>query len=523
MENIDKTNDTVTISKEEYDSLKKEIADLNNLNIWYREQLESLKKNRFGSKSEYASNEVIGQLSFLFDEAEAYAYLEETALKETTVAEYSRAVKKNRKFIIDTVPEGTAVVKTEHRLSDEERICPNCGNIMDAIGSKTVRSLEIKPAEFIVHEDIYFTYACKKCENGEDLKTTIKETPHEISFYPGSCVSPSLVSYLMVQKYVMGSPLYRLEKEFERQGYNLSRQTMSNWIIHCSDTWLKPVYDRMHEMLLDEPVIHADETTLQVLNEPGRKAKTKSYMWLYRSGKYCTEPKILFEYCPGRGNKYPADFLKGYTGYLQTDGYSGYDILKDVTHVGCMAHLKRKFHEAVSVLPEGKKTGTAVEGEAYCTRLLKLEEEFKDLSYEERYRMRQEISKPIFDEFIKWSSTRSASSKSKLGVALTYLKNNAKELGEYLNDGMLEATNNLAERSIKMFVIDRKNFLFANTPKGADSSAVTFSIIQTAKENGLDPFRYLIYIFETAPKLNHDDPDWVDILLPKNAPLSCKA
>lgn len=523
MEKREQMNETVTISKEEYENLKKEISDLNDLNNWYREQLETLKKNRFGSKSEHAGNEVEGQLCFLFDEPEVYAYLEETLEKETTVAEHTRAVKKDRKFIIDTIPEGTSVVRTEHGLSDDERICPNCGSLMDVIGSKTIKSLEIKPAEFIVHEDIYYTYACKKCESGSNLSTTIKATEHEPSFYPGSYASPSLVSHLMVQKYVMGSPLYRMEKEFERQGYNLSRQTMSNWMIYGSETWLKPIYDKLHEMLLKEPILHADETTLQVLNEPGRKAQSKSYMWCYLSGKYSTKPIVLYEYCPGRGNRYPAEFLKGYKGYLQTDGYSGYDILTDVTHVGCFAHLKRKFHDAVGVLPKGQKAGTAVEGEAYCTKLLRLEEDFKDLSIDERYQKRLELSKPILDEFFKWGLTRNASSKSKLGVALTYLKNNMKELSAYLSDGRLEITNNRAERCIKMFVIDRKNFLFANTPKGATSGAVTFSIIQTAKANGLDPFRYLTYIFENAPKLIKSDPNWVEQLLPENVPDCCKA
>ena len=274
---------------------------------------------------------------------------------------------------------------------------------------------------------------------------------------------------------------------------------------------------------MDEEIIHADETELQVLHEPGRNAKTKSYVWLYRTGKYASHPIVLYEYQPGRGSCYPVEFLQGFTGYLQTDGYGGYDPLTEVTHVVCMAHLRRKFHEAVTALPNGKKSGTAVEGEAYCERLFQLERAFAELSPEERLAKRQELARPVLDEFLAWGSTRAAAKKSKLGEALTFLHNNGKELSEYLNDGRLEISNNLAERSIKLFVIDRKNFLFANTPKGATSSTVTFSILQTAIENGLDPYRYLKHVFTEAPKLAAAGEDWVNALLPWNAPITCRA
>jgi hypothetical protein len=246
-------------------------------------------------------------------------------------------------------------------------------------------------------------------------------------------------------------------------------------------------------------------------------------MWLYRTGSYAEIQIILYEYQPGRGSQYPLNFLAGFKGYLQTDGYVGYEALKEAIHVGCLSHLKRKFHDAVTVLPNGKKSGAAVEGEAYCEKLFLLEREFINLTFEERKIKRQELAKPILDEFLAWGATRTASSKSKLGEALTYLHNNGKELSEYLNDGRLEISNNIAERSIKPFVIDRKNFLFSNTPKGATASAVTFSIIQTAIANNLDPYAYLTYIFTEAPKMAANGEDWVEAMLPQNAPDSCKA
>lgn len=397
---------------------------------------------------------------------------------------------------------------------------------MEPIGKETVRTLKIIPPRFVVHEDQYVTYACKQCagiEESNDFKTQIRKTPRIPSVFPHSPCSASAAAFLMTQKYVMGSPLYRIEMDFSRRGYPLSRQTMSNWMIHCAEIWLKPVYDRLHELLLQEDILHADETELQVLHEPGRKATTKSYVWLYRTGKYASHPIVLYEYQPGRGSCYPVDFLKGFKGYLHTDGYGGYDPLTDVTHVICMAHLRRKFHEAVSVLPNGKKSGTAVEGEAYCERLFQLERAFADAPSEERYLKRQNMAKPVLDEFLKWGSTRTAAKKSKLGEALTFLHNNGKGLSEYLSDGRLEISNNLAERSIKPFVIDRKNFLFANTPKGADASMISFSILQTAIENGLDPYRYLTFLFSQAPVLAANNENWVDKMLPWNAWSFCQS
>ncbi len=521
-----RTTESVTISRAEYEKLKQDNEWLSSRNQWLEEQLKILSRNHYGSKHETASEEVIGQM-MLFDEPEVYAYLEELKKQKVSVAEHERVIKAERVFLLDQLPKDAEIEVELHELPAEERRCPVCGTEMEAIGTEVVRTLEIIPPRFLVHEDRYVTYACKTC-HGEDSETDIgktpfKKTPRVPSVYPGSNCSSAAAAYLMTQKYVMGSPLYRMEADFKRSGYALSRQTMSNWMIRCSEKWLSPLYEELHRRLLREEIIHADETELQVLREPGRKAQTDSYMWLYRTGKYAEHPIVLYEYQPGRGSMYPLKFLNGFRGYLQTDGYGGYDALTDVTHVGCMAHLRRKFHDAVTALPSGKKAGAAVEGEAYCERLFQLERSFENLSPEERRQKRQELSKPVLEEFLSWGATRAAAKKSKLGIALTYLRNNGKELSEYLNDGRLEISNNLAERSIKPFVIDRKNFLFANTPKGAAASAVMFSIIQTAIANGLDPYSYMKYIFSEAPKMNARNEDWITALLPQNVPDTCRS
>jgi hypothetical protein len=305
----------------------------------------------------------------------------------------------------------------------------------------------------------------------------------------------------MTQKFVMGVPLYRQEQEWARQGIRLSRQTMSNWLIRATEDWLEPVYEALHEMLCLHGVLHADETTLQVLHEPGKAAQNKSYMWLYRSGSDARHPIVLYDYQPDRRAKRPTEFLKDFKGYLHTDGYDGYHGLpKDIAIVGCWAHARRKFDEALKSLAEkDRENSSALRAKRYCDRLFELERGFQGLSPHERFQKRQESSKPLAEEFFNWLHSQKILPKMPTGVAIQYALNQREYLERYLLDGRLEISNNRAERSIKPFVIGRKNFLFANTPRGARASAIMFSLIETAKENGLNPFAYLTYIFQNAP------------------------
>ncbi len=328
----------------------------------------------------------------------------------------------------------------------------------------------------------------------------------------------------MTQKFVMGSPLYRQEQEMNRAGIHLSRQTMSNWILRAAEDYLAPVYEQLHRELLTRDVLHADETTLQVLREPGKKPQSDSYMWLYRTSGDTDKPIVLYEYQPGRGAKHPKEFLAGFKGYLHTDGYSGYHNLpEEITVVGCWAHARRKFDEAVKSLPKGKAKGSsASQGLAYCNLLFEIEQGLADKTAEERYKERLKQAKPVLDAMLAWANTRTVAPKSALGKAFTYLKDQWPYLLNYLRDGRLELSNNRAERSIKPFVIDRKNFLFANTSGGAKGSAVMFSMIQTAIENGLDPYRYLTWLMKTANGADLMEPKSVQALLPWNAPAECR-
>ena len=327
----------------------------------------------------------------------------------------------------------------------------------------------------------------------------------------------------MTQKFVMGSPLYRQEQEWNRAGLMLSRQTMSNWVLRVAEDWLRPIYDHLHRQLLQREVLHADETTLQVLKLEGQTARSKCYMWLYRTGGDAEHPIVLYEYQQNRKAENAEAFLKGFTGWLHADGYSGYHRLpENIRVVGCWAHLRRKFDEAVNALPKEQQVGcTALEGLQYCNILFAIEKELADLPPEERYIQRLARSKPVMDALLAWAETKTAPPKSSLGKALYYLREQWPYLKRFLEDGRLEISNNRAERSIKPFVMGRKNWLFANTEGGAQSSAIVYSLIETARENNLDPYRYLVHVFSKAPGLAVTDKNWAAKLLPENIPPEC--
>lgn len=341
--------------------------------------------------------------------------------ESTPVAAHKRH--KKREYTLENLPEGTPSEQIHHRLEEDSLVCPSCGETMTEIGTEVVRTLEIIPAKTVVKEHIYHTYACRKCSK-EGAETPIVKAPREKNIIPGSFATPEAIAHIMTQTFVMGAPLYRQEQELKRQGIPLSRQTMSNWILKASQDYLEPVYEQLHKELLKREVLHADETTLQVLHEPGKEPQSKSYMWLYRTSGETDQPIVLYEYQPGRGAAHPRDFLEGFKGYLHTDGYAGYHKLpEDITVVGCWAHLRRKFDEAIKSLPKGKaKNSSAAQGLAYRSLLFDLEDDFAELTPEERYQQRLEQAKPVLDALLVWANVRNAAPKSALGKVLTYLK-----------------------------------------------------------------------------------------------------
>ena len=496
------------------------ITSLTLQNEWLLEQLKLSKKKLFGRSSEQAEQMVMEQLSFTYNEAEVYASGTKAAA-EKPVAVKAHERKRQSGNVLDVVPEGTRTEVVEHRLPENELTCSACGSELVEIGKEVRRTLQMKPAEFWIREDVYYTYACKNCEQGTGEANIVKAARGP-ALLPGSFASAEAVAHIVIQKFVMYSPLYRLEQEFQRQGLKLSRQTMANWILQASDTWLRPVYDALHRKLCKETVLHGDETTLQVLKEPGRTSTSKSYMWLYRTSGCAEYPIVLYEYRPSRKAEHAQAFLKDFSGWLHADGYQGYHKLpENIRVVGCWAHARRKFDEALQTLPKEKRQDSlAATGECYCTRLFQLEQSLMDLTPEERYTKRLELEKPVLDALLAWANEASAKTapKSALGKALHYLREQWPYLVRYLEDGRLELSNNRAERSIKPFVMGRKNWLFSNTPAGAQSSAVIYSLIETAKENGLDPYRYLVWLLNNAPGLSQTDEAWAESFLPVNAP-----
>ena len=482
------------------------ITSLTLQNEWLLEQLKLSKKKLFGRSSEQAEQMVMEQLSLTYNELEAYAFGTKAAIeKQITVKAHER--KRQSGNVLDVVPEGTPTEVVEHRLPENERTCSACGSQMVEIGKEVRRTLQMKPAEFWVREDVYYAYACKNCEQ-ETGEANIVKAAKEPALLPGSFASAEAVAYLATQKFVMYSPLYRLQQEFERQGLKLSRQAMANWLLNTSEKWLRPVYDTLREQLCKEPVLHADETTLQVLKEPGRSSTSKSYMWLYRTSGCAKQGIVLYEYQPTRKAEHAERFLQGFSGWLHADGYQGYHRLPgSIRVVGCWAHARRKFDEALQTLPkEMQKDSPAAIGECYCSRLFKLEQE-----------------KPVLDALLSWANEMQAKTapKSALGRVIHYLLEQWPYLTRYLEDGRLELSNNRAERSIKPFVMGRKNWLFANTPGGAQASTVIYSLIETAKENKLGPYKYLLWVLQSAPGLSQADEFWAEKLLPANAPQEC--
>ena len=518
------------VSREEYEQLQADlkasqskVSELEQQVNALTEALRLAQHKRFGASSEKTVDDGSQQLSFLFNEAEVIADHEAAQDKqETLVAAHKRH--KKHEYTLDNLPEGVTTEVVEHRVPQKELECPICGETMQEIGKEVVRKLKIIPAQVVVVEHRYYAYACRNCDQN-DIETPVTTTEREKSVIRGSFATAEAIAHIMVQKFVMGSPLYRQEQELKHQGIPLSRQTMSNWILRAAADYLTPVYNVLHRELLRREVLHADETTLQVLHEPGKKPQSESYMWLYRTGGLSCDgnverPIVLYEYQPGRGAKHPTAFLEGFRGYLHTDGYAGYHKLpEEITVVGCWAHARRKFDEALKSIAKGHASAKNIrKGLDFCNRLFAIEQKLADLPAEERYKQRLEQAKPVLDELFRWVESVHYSSKSPWGSAMEYLKNQKAYLLNYLLDGRLEISNNRAERSIKPFVIDRKNFLFANTPGGAQGSAVIFSLIQTAIENGLDPWRYLTWLIDNAAK---GDVDAVG-LLPWVAPDSCR-
>ncbi|WP_339060574.1 IS66 family transposase [Tepidibacillus marianensis] len=504
---------------------------------WYEQQYRLSKQKLFGKSSEKNIDE--NQLSLpIFNEAEMeqQPINVEPQLEEEVSSEESnqkpRKKKGKREKDLSKLPKKVI----EYKLSPEEQVCPKCANPLHEVRPEIRKELEVIPAKIIVKETHRMIYSCRTCEKVDTTVPMIMaDAPNPV--IKGSIASPSLLSDIITKKYVDATPLYRQEQEYKRHGLPINRQNMSNWIIRVSKDWLTPMFKRMQEKLVSYDVLHADETELEVLNEPGREAATKSYMWMYRTGNG-HEPIVLYDYQPSRSGDNAKAFLKGFKGYLQTDAYHGYDrLLKEskagppmeVTLVACFAHARRYFTETLKAVADKQSYmyTSAYQGVKYIDDMFALEQELSNLSFEQRYEERLHRLKPMLEAYFAWIEKEYALAlpKSTYGKAITYSFNQKEKLMNILEEGRLELSNNRAERAIKPFVIGRKNWLFTNTPAGAESSAIVYSIIETAKENKLIPFEYLRYLLEKLPNMDITNSNELDKLLPWSSELPdhCKA
>jgi transposase len=509
MKNI-KFQDSQTSKTETVLNLKHRIKELETLVKYYEEQLLLSKKRMFAPSSEKSWYD----LQLRLDSCEALDVAEELKDNPTEVSvKGHRRKKRNRK---DSLPENVPVEEILCELPPEGQYCPACSNELHVMGREYRDEWVIVPAEVKVRRFVSHTYACRSCADAS-VSVPIIKIKWPKPTIKGSFASPESIAYIAYQKFVMAVPLYRQEQDWKRQGVFLSRQTMSNWLIECTELWFIPVFDWLkRKLLLYNKVIHGDETTLQVLKEPGKRPQTNSYLWVYRTSGDTLEPIVIAEYAPDRKGINPHGFLKGYSGYLHTDGYEAYHKLpNDIIVVGCWAHVRRKFNDALKIIAEKDRPGTdAMIGKRFCDKLFEVERGLTGLDSDTRHSRRQKELKPIIDNFYDWVSKVVATPKSPLGRAATYMFSQRKYLENVLLDGRLELSNNKAERTIKPFVISRKNFLFANTPRGAVAAATIFSLIETARETGVNPLGYLTYVLQLAPTLDLSDDENLTLLSP---------
>ena len=492
------------------------------------EQMADLKRHRFGRSSE--KHEAEGQVSFMevdgkivfFNESEAVTEEENTQEEAESV---SRTKPKKKQGKREEDLEGVPVVVVEHSMTDEELEDKFGKDGWKQLPDEVYRRYSFTPAKIEVEEHHVKVYAGKETEE-------VIKAPHPQTLLRGSLVSPSLEAAVMNAKYVNAVPLYRQEQEFERYGLHISRQNMANWTIQCADRYLAVLYDYLHEKLYGYHVLQADETPVLV-NKDGRPAGSKSYMWVYRTGRMYTECQIvLYEYQKRRNASHPREFLKDFSGVCVTDGYQVYHTIEgereDLRIAGCWSHARRRFDEAVKALPKQKqKDSRAYLALTMIQAIYREEKQLKDLPAGERRNRRQLSVKPLVEAYFTWvrENLPKVPQKSKTWEGFNYSLNQEKYLKVFLDDGEVPMDNNAAEQSIRGFCIGKKNWVMIDTIAGAKSSAIIYSIAETAKANNLKPYDYFEYLLTEIPKhLDDTDRSFLDDLLPwsPSLPENCR-
>jgi len=450
----------------------------------------------FGKKSEVFRG-LNPQLP-LFDMPEPEDIEKEPEEEHVEVPAHSRK-KRGRKPLPEELPR----VEVVHDIAEEEKVC-QCGSHLSRIGEEISEKLDLIPAIIRVIKHIRPKYSCTSCEGVEDDGATVKIAPVPPQIIPKGIASGGLLAHILCAKFEDALPFYRQEKQFYRLGVDLGRATMCNWAIKAAEQ-CAPLLELLRSEILSGPLVNADETTVQVLAESGRSPTAQSYMWVFRGGDPHSSA-VLYQYHPSRSGDVAHSFLRGYQGAVQTDGYSGYNFLdaqKGVIHVGCWAHARRKFMEADKARPQKGKPGSTIVALNYIQTLYRVEKKAKKLGLEgqDLLELRRKESLPALHKFRAWLEKRSltVTPQSLLGKAINYTLKQWHRLAAYIEVGYATPDNNLAENAIRPFVVGRKNWLFSGNPKGAQASAAIYSLIETAKTNKLDVYRYLRFLFDNLP------------------------
>ena len=502
--------------QEQLEAITKELHASNEKMQLLMEQVILGKQNRFGRSSEKMEDtsqicfrEVDGTIVF-FNEAEAVCDLNAAELEDLELKSPKQPKRKGKK---EADLSGLPFRRIDHYLSEEELEAEfgvkGWKQLPDAIS----RKYHFVPAKVEVEEHHIGVYASKTDEH-------MVKADHPKALLHGSLVSPSLGAAIINGKYVNAVPLYRLEQEFQRYGLQITRQNMANWCIRLTEEYLSILYDYLHKELYFYHVIQADETPVLV-NHDGRKAGSKSWMWVYRSGHlYQKRQIVLYEYQQTRNASHPREFLKGYDGICVTDGYQVYHTLEkeleELTIAGCWVHCRRRFDEALKLIPKSyQKESNAFLLMKQIQAIYREEGKLNDLSSDERFKQRQAVIKPLVDAFFAYLKTINVSKKDKFGDAVGYARNQEKYLRVFLTDGDVPIDNNASERAIRGFCIGKKNWQMIDTIHGAKSSAIIYSIVETAKANNLKPFDYVQHLLEEIPKhMNDKDCSFQEDLLP---------
>lgn len=481
-----------------------------------KDEISLLRKKLFGSSSEKRVIDFPGQLN-LFNEAEleqdpSIAETEELAAilpEETPKKRKTRATDAER-F------KGIPVIKKYIDIPEEDKTCPVCSTPLVKIGEEFVRrELVFIPAKLKVVEIYSFNYSCPECSKRDIpvIKKGKDGKPHMLY----GMASAGTVAWVMYQKFCNSLPYCRQEKDWKQYGAAITRATMANWVIRNSEAFFRPMYEYFHRKLLERNFLMADETPLQVLHEEGRRAQTKSYMWLFCSGEDGGIPIILYKYSPTRAGDNAVEFLQEFNGYLMCDGYSGYNKVSNAKRTACWAHIRRYLTDAI---PKGKQldyTQPSVQGMMYINQLFHLEDVIKaeHSSFDAIKKARLEKEKPIVEGFLSWLDKQNPVRGSRMDKAVTYIQNRRDYLMTYLEDGRCSFSNNLSENAIRPFTVGRKNWLFCDTPHGAQASAIVYTMVEMAKANGVNVYHYLTYLLEKLPDDSMSDNE-LDQLAPWN-------